>query len=766
MERLYEISKSSLKEEQFLNNLTMKEKEILKKALENKHNFDELFVNREENETAKYLFYHIRTYKSRKLSRQFLYNNLENQGRYYLLHSDPPLNEELVEKQKLKLQTTDNSLLSFENGNGLNFEDFGETDNYLELDSFDPMGELDSMSVGLGSNMVNETTKTNTSNSLDNSNPNTNSSTNTNSHTATTSETTRQINSNNNTTTEKGYQLYGIPNYINQSELIWVNHPNQIVKQLYTALWHVFTEITNYEPHCFIFIEKVTNDFAPGYDLVVEKPMYLKKMESKLIKLKYESKLKFASDFHLMIENCRAYNNHPDSKPFLINASEMESKMNQLLLGVPNLKIEKGFLRFSQLGMNSGVFSKMTTKEIFQFEKSFKKLENNMENVKSNNLSEKIISSLIIESSGIQENEGKKRKEKENKMEARNEKNKQEKIETEKENKNENENEKEKEKIPNEEKNKKIGRLDKRKKEKIEIEIKRIIGSDRIDEKMIKIEKENRLKEQLFLAAQLSLNFEEQEAITENTQRKKYLNQGPLQFKTPLPRLFKHGVFDYKDLFINANNQQKIQNCEKKNIGNTKEIQNIEENNKSTDQNIELNINLPGNEMEIEIEDENAHENEIEIEIERGKEKKENNKSSDELLDEKKSKKYLKTDLPKKLQRELVTNCNYCEEEKEMREIWKAGVLNFLQASGYDRINSIAFLLLVDHSLSFINDFISNMNLLKERNQLNSLNIDPLTLAIQCLSSVNTGRSDLKRFSEEDTIIKKEINKDKVFEKN
>ncbi|KAJ6231534.1 transcriptional activator spt7 [Anaeramoeba flamelloides] len=769
MKRLYETSKSTFKDDTFLKTLTNKEKGVLTKALESEQNFEELYEKRKEDETAKYLFYHLRTYTSRQVSGQLLYNNLQNQGRYYLLHSDPPLNEELIEEEKLKLQTNDNSLLSFTNDNSLNYETFGDTVNYLELDNLESIGELDSMSVGLDSNMMPEesTNLTSNLNSLDsintnlnnsnldlntntlNPNPNTNvnpnSNTNMNPNTSTLN-TSQDVNMglnknsnplpNGNTTnpnslqnTGINYQLYRIPFYINQSELIWVNHPNQIVKQLYTALWNAFVEISNYDPHFYIFIEKVTNLIAPGYDLVIKKPMYLKKIESKLKNLKYESKKKFSSDFNLMIQNCRTYNTHPDSKPFLVNALEMESKMNQLLLSVPNLKIEKGFLRFNQLGMNSGVFSKMTPKEIFGFEKSLRKLESNMEDVTSNDVSEKIISSIIKESYEDQDTNEEKKEEKEKGDE--------------------------KEKEMEEE----MGSDNERKKQTV---------SDRIDETMLKIEKENRLKEKLFLAVQLSLKFEEQEAITENTNRKKYLIQGPLQFQPPLPRLFKHDLFDYKQFDINIKRNKELEKQSIINSQNQNQIQiqnqiqnqnpnvNLNQNtNQTPNVNVNVNVNInnntnlyenqnvnqPNNQIKMEIETETVTETETETETEKGKELINGNEIKLEDL----SLNSLK----------LIANKDVCEEEKEMEESWKAGVLKFLKASGYEKANSIAFLLLADHSLNFLKDFISNMNMLKERNQLNSLNIDPLTLAIQCLSSVNTERSDLKRFSEEETIIKK-----------
>ena len=77
------------------------------------------------------------------------------------------------------------------------------------------------------------------------------------------------------------------------------------------------------------FQHPVKEDEAPGYSDIIKQPMDLSTMEVKLQKGEYVTKESFESDFMLMTENCRKYNDA--ATIYVRNANSLEKKFKSLI---------------------------------------------------------------------------------------------------------------------------------------------------------------------------------------------------------------------------------------------------------------------------------------------------------------------------------------------------------------------------------------------------------------------------------------------------
>ncbi|KAK2175125.1 hypothetical protein NP493_746g01035 [Ridgeia piscesae] len=70
------------------------------------------------------------------------------------------------------------------------------------------------------------------------------------------------------------------------------------------------------------FRHPVDEEFAPGYQAVIQCPMDLETMEKKLRNGEYVFRDQFAADFNLIFDNCRKYNGPVNDYTLLANKLE------------------------------------------------------------------------------------------------------------------------------------------------------------------------------------------------------------------------------------------------------------------------------------------------------------------------------------------------------------------------------------------------------------------------------------------------------------
>lgn len=95
-------------------------------------------------------------------------------------------------------------------------------------------------------------------------------------------------------------------------------------KQLMHAWTHLFRIDTKKA-----FVQRVLDDFAPGYSQVIRKPMYLDLMKEKITKGEYESLDDFNKDAQLIFSNCIMFNG--DDVPLGIYANKVKAQYAKYL---------------------------------------------------------------------------------------------------------------------------------------------------------------------------------------------------------------------------------------------------------------------------------------------------------------------------------------------------------------------------------------------------------------------------------------------------